>query len=242
MGVGVGDYNLDGNLDIFKTHFADDTNVLYRNNGKGELRRCDDRRRPGRGDPIHRLGRRHCRSRQRRQSGPVHGDGQRVPGSRERRCPTYPMKTPRVIFRNLGNGKFRRADRDSRARASRRPHCSRGCAFGDFDNDGDIDILIVNLNEPPSLLRNDVSAAASLVEGQAGGREVEPERHRRPRDRALRRQGPGAGSAEPVELLFGERSAPAFRARAGADTPTWRSDGRTASARRSRTSPPISWW
>ena len=35
-------------------------------------------------------------------------------------------------------------------------HSSRGCAFGDFDNDGDIDILIVNMNEPPSLLRNDV--------------------------------------------------------------------------------------
>ena len=37
MGVGVGDYNLDGNLDIFKTHFADDTNVLYRNDGKGNF-------------------------------------------------------------------------------------------------------------------------------------------------------------------------------------------------------------
>jgi hypothetical protein len=36
------------------------------------------------------------------------------------------------------------------------PHSSRGCAFGDFDNDGDLDVLIVNLNEPPSLLRNDV--------------------------------------------------------------------------------------
>ena len=36
------------------------------------------------------------------------------------------------------------------------PHSSRGCAFGDFDNDGDLDILIVNLNEPPSLLRNDI--------------------------------------------------------------------------------------
>ena len=36
-------------------------------------------------------------------------------------------------------------------------HCSRGCAFGDFDNDGDVDILIVNLNEPPSLLRNDLA-------------------------------------------------------------------------------------
>jgi hypothetical protein len=35
-------------------------------------------------------------------------------------------------------------------------HSSRGCAFGDFDNDGDVDIVIVNLNEPPSLLRNDL--------------------------------------------------------------------------------------
>ena len=37
------------------------------------------------------------------------------------------------------------------------PHASRGCAFGDFDNDGDVDILVMNLNEPPSLLRNDVT-------------------------------------------------------------------------------------
>ena len=34
-------------------------------------------------------------------------------------------------------------------------HVSRGCAFGDFDNDGDLDILIMNRNEPPTLLRND---------------------------------------------------------------------------------------
>jgi hypothetical protein len=36
-------------------------------------------------------------------------------------------------------------------------HSSRGCAFGDFDNDGDVDVLVMNMNEPPSLLRNDVS-------------------------------------------------------------------------------------
>jgi hypothetical protein len=36
-------------------------------------------------------------------------------------------------------------------------HASRGCAFGDFDNDGDVDVLVMNMNEPPSLLRNDVS-------------------------------------------------------------------------------------
>src|SRR5206468_8821197 len=35
------------------------------------------------------------------------------------------------------------------------PHSSRGAAFGDFDNDGDIDILVMNMNEPPSLLRNE---------------------------------------------------------------------------------------
>ena len=37
-------------------------------------------------------------------------------------------------------------------------HASRGCAFGDFDNDGDMDVLVMNMNEPPSLLRNDVTS------------------------------------------------------------------------------------
>jgi hypothetical protein len=32
---------------------------------------------------------------------------------------------------------------------------SRGCAFGDYDNDGDLDVLVLNMNDPPSLLRND---------------------------------------------------------------------------------------
>jgi len=71
--------------------------------------------------------------------------------------PAYPLRTPRVIFRNLGNGKFEEFI-DSAGPGIAAPHCSRGCAFGDFDNDGDMDILVVNLNEPPSLLRNDVSA------------------------------------------------------------------------------------
>ena len=66
------------------------------------------------------------------------------------------MNTPRVIFRNLGNGKFEELI-ESAGEAIAARHCSRGCAFGDFDNDGDVDILIVNLNEPPSLLRNDVT-------------------------------------------------------------------------------------
>jgi enediyne biosynthesis protein E4 len=73
----------------------------------------------------------------------------------ERKRPQYQLKTPRVIFRNLGNGKFEEL-MDQGGPGISEAHCSRGCAFGDFDNDGDLDILIINLNEPPSLLRNDL--------------------------------------------------------------------------------------
>ena len=71
--------------------------------------------------------------------------------------PAYPAKTPREVFRNLGNGRFEELIEEAGPGVAE-PHISRGCAFGDFDNDGDIDVLIVNMNEPPSLLRNDTGA------------------------------------------------------------------------------------
>ena len=74
----------------------------------------------------------------------------------ERQLPAYPFKTPRLIFRNLGEGKFEELIEEAGPGVAA-AHASRGCAFGDFDNDGDLDVLILNMNEPPSLLRNDVS-------------------------------------------------------------------------------------
>ena len=72
------------------------------------------------------------------------------------KVPDAPFKTPNVLFRNLGNGKFEELF-DLAGPAMAEVHSSRGVAFGDFDNDGDLDMLIVNLNEPPSLFRNDVA-------------------------------------------------------------------------------------
>src|SRR5207249_3797541 len=64
------------------------------------------------------------------------------------------FKVPRLVYRNLGNGKFKDVSAGMGPGISER-FSSRGAAFGDYDNDGDIDVLILNMNDPPSLLRND---------------------------------------------------------------------------------------
>ena len=157
MGIGVGDFDLEGNLDIFKTNFADDTNVLYRNDGKGYY--DDFTIRAGIGVETRYVG---------WGTGIVDLDNDGLPdvfittGSVypevEKKLPTYPFHTPRLVFRNLGDGRFEELIEEAGSGVSD-AHCSRGCAFGDFDNDGDMDVLVMNMNEPPSLLRNDVSGA-----------------------------------------------------------------------------------
>ena len=157
MGVGVGDYDLDGHLDLFKTHFSEDTNGLYHNDGKGNFVDVTRVARIGVENRYVGWG-----------AGIVDLDNDGFPdifmvtGSvypeLEKTMPQFPNKTPRVVFRNLGNGTFEEL-LDEAGPGVAAPHCSRGCAFGDFDNDGDLDVLIVNLNEPPSLLRNDLRGA-----------------------------------------------------------------------------------
>ncbi len=166
MGVGIGDYNLDGHLDLFKTHFIGDTCGLYRNDGKGNFDEMTRASKIGVETHYTDWG-----------AGMVDLDNDGNPDllfvtggvypEVERKLPQYPYKTPRVLFRNLGNGAFEEIETAGEGITT--PHSSRGCAFGDFDNDGDIDVLIVNMNEPPSLLRNDLKPGQNWLKVKLEG-------------------------------------------------------------------------
>jgi enediyne biosynthesis protein E4 len=156
MGVGVGDYDGDGYLDLFLPHFSGDTPILYRN-VKGEY--FDDLTyssglavntryvcwgvdfvdldNDGWLDIFH-------------VTGSVYPEVERADKS-------YKFMTQRVVYRNLGNGQFEEVS-NLCGPAVLTPHSSRGCAFGDFDNDGSMDVLILNMSEPPSLLKNNNSS------------------------------------------------------------------------------------
>jgi hypothetical protein len=161
MGVAVGDYDLDGRLDIFKTNFEGDTPDLYHNIGNANFEEAS--RRAG----LAVENRFVCWG-----AGMADLDNNGLPDlfmvaghtfpEIEKRSPQFPAKDPRMLFRSLGKGRFEELANEA-GTAVQEPHNSRGCAFGDFDNDGDLDILIVNLNEPPSLLRNDVSGGSSWL-------------------------------------------------------------------------------
>ena len=153
MGAYAGDYNLDGHLDIVKTHFQNQSTGLYRNDGKGNF---DDITAFAGFSPERRFiswG-----------TGIIDFDNDGYPDivvvtgtvypELEKYFAKYPSHSPRLMYRSQHNGKFMEMGDEAGPGISAR-HSSRGCAFGDFDNDGDIDLVIMNRNEPPSLLRND---------------------------------------------------------------------------------------
>ena len=167
MGVGIGDYDLDGHLDLFKTHFTEDSCVLYHNDGKGNF---DDVTRQSH---IGVETRYVCWG-----TGIFDLDNDGYPDifistgnvypEVERTLSQYAYKTPRAVFRNLGNNTFEELV-ELAGPGVAAAHSGRGCAFGDFDNDGDIDILIINMNEPPSLLRNDVQGKQNWIKVKLEG-------------------------------------------------------------------------
>jgi len=153
MGVSAGDYNLDGNLDIVKTNFAGDTHSLYRNLGNGMFE--DSTFSSGLGTNTRFLG---------WGCGFVDVDNDGWPDILICNGHVYPeveqlkmeagYAQRKLLYRNLRNARFE----DVSLRAGpgiTNPSPSRGCALGDFDNDGDIDVAVNPINDYPQLLRCD---------------------------------------------------------------------------------------
>ncbi len=153
MGVAVADYDCDGWFDIFKTNFVDDTCNLYHNNGDGTFSDVSFSSGVGINNQYVAWG---C--------GFIDYDNDGWADLIQVNGHVYPevdqynfgesFKNPRLVYRNLGNGHFKDVSAESGPGISER-FSSRGAAFGDYNNNGSMDILILNLNDVPSLLRNE---------------------------------------------------------------------------------------
>ncbi|HXW08011.1 MAG TPA: CRTAC1 family protein [Vicinamibacterales bacterium] len=155
MGVAIGDYDRNGTMDIFKTNFAGDTSTLYSNTGKGH---CEDRTfAAGIGLNTRWLG-----------WGvgflDLDNDGWldlflvngHVYPEVERVRTEAGYKQRKVVYRNQANGRF--ADVTLQlGEPVTIPKAGRGAAFGDFDNDGDLDVVVNNVHDTPDFFRLDQS-------------------------------------------------------------------------------------
>jgi predicted nucleotidyltransferase len=153
MGVDVDDVNGDGRLDVFVTNFTAQSNSLFRNESKGLFRDI-----AGELDLA-------------RISVPMSGFGARFfdydndgevdlfvanghpfePVAKV--WPGITWAEPAFLFQKAGN-RYREVSRE-RGEAFRRAFSGRGVATGDYDNDGDVDLLLLCVGQPPRLFRND---------------------------------------------------------------------------------------
>jgi hypothetical protein len=156
MGVGVGDYDCDGWLDIVKTNYSDQTANLYHNNGDGTF--YDAVYQAGMGGNTKYLGWGVGLFDFDNDGWPdvFMSNGHVFPEVDTRRLHVT-FKEKKIVYKNLGNGRFADVTASTGA-ATNQLRSSRGTAFGDFDNDGDVDVVVINMNEPPSLLRTECPA------------------------------------------------------------------------------------
>jgi hypothetical protein len=153
MGVSVADYDCDGNLDIVKTNFAGDTPSLYHNLGGWNFE--DATFQAGLGLHTQYLGWGCgffdfdndgwadiliC-------NGHVYPEVEQLTTEAG-----YPQK--KLLYKNQHNGHFKEVTKDGGPGITV-PNASRGCAFGDYDNDGDVDFVINSVNGLPQLVRCD---------------------------------------------------------------------------------------
>ena len=156
MGVDFGDYDNDGWLDIVKSNFAFQTSNLYHNE-KDESFTDHSTRAAGTGPPTRPLvswGTKFLDYDNDGWKDIVVANGHVYPHLIPAPVEGEQYHQPRLLLRNLGNGRFADVSAESGPGMSEKIS-SRGLATGDLDNDGDVDMIIVNIDGAPSVLRND---------------------------------------------------------------------------------------
>ena len=156
MGIGVGDYNRDGKLDLFITTFSDDYKALYHNDGDAAF--TDVSFKAGLGSPTIPFLSWGAGFLDFDNDGLLDifiANGHVYPIADKTEWGTTWAQRP-LLFRNLDGGKFQEVPAATGSGlADVIP--SRGAAFGDLFNDGHIDVVLNNIDSPPTLLRNAVS-------------------------------------------------------------------------------------
>ena len=156
MGVDLGDYDGDGFLDIHVTNFSHDYNTLYRNTGQGYF--LDESFQASIGEATYSYLGWGTGFRDFDRDGLLDifvANGHVYP-----EVDAYPTDShyaqPNLLFLNRGGSVFSAASVEE----AKPPSVSRGAAFADYDDDGDVDVLVTNMNAAPSLLENQVSEGA----------------------------------------------------------------------------------
>ena len=213
MGVDYGDYDGDGDEDLFITKFDGETNTLYRNDGKGQF--LDATAGSGLGEPSFRLtgfGARFLDYDNDGRLDLVVTNGRVVfPPGADLAADPYPMAEPNLLFHNDGGGVF--SDRSAEAGAAfTTPMVGRGLATGDVDDDGDTDVLVTASSGPVRLFLNRVGERRPWVGVRLVGTDARARHAGRDRDRdARRRPHVAPPRRRRRQLRVGERSADRVR-------------------------------
>jgi hypothetical protein len=166
MGIAIGDYDRDGQLDIGVTNFSEEAYALFRNQGAGGFSDAAGPAGIGRASLPY-LG-----------WGMFFGDfdndgwpdlfaaNGHVYPQVERLASGLRYRQRCLLFRNLGRGSFADVTAES-GPALNQPRAHRGAAPGDYDNDGDLDALLLDLDSQPVLLENRSPAAGHWLRVKA---------------------------------------------------------------------------
>ena len=158
MGIAVGDYNNDGLFDLFVTNFSQDHNTLYANSGKGYF--SDVSGKTGLASssrPFMGWGTFFFDADKDGWEDLFIANGHLMPEI-DKAGVSLKYRQRNQFYHNNSKGKFVDISEEL-GQALQLERVSRGAAFGDYDNDGDLDVLVANLDSQPSLLRNETRSS-----------------------------------------------------------------------------------